>query len=101
MPVASKTSSGVAPGADGLHDGVDAAVGGPGGLAQQLGLVAGLAGEGELAPFFSSERSAFCSASVKLRPIAMASPTDFMVVVSVASAAGNFSKAKRGTLTTT
>ena len=53
------------------------------------------------APFFSSERSAFCSASVKLRPIAIASPTDFIVVVSVGSAAGNFSKAKRGTLTTT
>ncbi len=52
-------------------------------------------------PFFSSERSAFCSASVKFRPIAMASPTDFMVVVSVESAEGNFSKAKRGALTTT
>ena len=34
----------------------------------------------------SSERSAFCSASVKLRPIAIASPTDFMCVVSVGSA---------------
>lgn len=52
-------------------------------------------------PFFSRERSAFWSASVKLRPIAMASPTDFMVVVSVESAEGNFSKAKRGALTTT
>lgn len=52
-------------------------------------------------PAFSSERSAFWSASVKLRPMAMASPTDFMVVVRLASAAGNFSKAKRGTLTTT
>ena len=30
------------------------------------------------ASFFSSERNAFCSASVKLRPIAIASPTDFM-----------------------
>ena len=49
----------------------------------------------------SSERSAFCSASVKLRPIAIASPTDFMCVVSVGSAAGNFSKANRGTFTTT
>ena len=46
-------------------------------------------------------RSAFCSASVKLRPIAIASPTDFMCVVSVGSAAGNFSNANRGTLTTT
>jgi hypothetical protein len=36
-----------------------------------------------------------------VRPIAIASPTDFMVVVSVASAAGNFSKLKRGTFTTT
>jgi hypothetical protein len=49
----------------------------------------------------SSERSAFCSASVKLRPMAIASPTDFIVVVSVSSAAGNFSNANRGTLTTT
>ena len=38
---------------------------------------------------------------MKLRPIAMASPTDFMVVVRVESADGNFSKAKRGALTTT
>lgn len=52
-------------------------------------------------PFFSRERRALLSASGKLRPMAMASPTDFMVVVSVASATGNFSKAKRGTLTTT
>ncbi len=36
-------------------------------------------------PRFSSERSAFCSALVKLRPMAIASPTDFMVVVSVGS----------------
>ncbi len=49
----------------------------------------------------SSERSAFCSASVKLRPMAIASPTDFMCVVRIGSASGNFSKAKRGTLTTT
>ncbi len=52
-------------------------------------------------PFFSRERSAFWKASVKLRPMAMASPTDFMVVVRVESADGNFSKAKRGALTTT
>lgn len=52
-------------------------------------------------PFFSSERRAFWRASVKLRPMAMASPTDFMVVVSVESACGNFSKANRGALTTT
>ena len=53
------------------------------------------------APGDSSERSAFCSASVKLRPIAIASPTDFMWVVSTGSAPGNFSNANRGTLTTT
>ena len=53
------------------------------------------------ASFDSSERSAFCSASVKLRPIAIASPTDFMWVVSVGSAPGNFSNANRGTFTTT
>ncbi len=53
------------------------------------------------APRFSVLRNAFCSASVKLRPRAMASPTLFIVVVSVGSAAGNFSNANRGTLTTT
>ena len=52
-------------------------------------------------PFLSSERTAFWRASVNDRPMAMASPTDFMVVVSVGSAPRNFSKAKRGTLTTT
>lgn len=52
-------------------------------------------------PFFSRDRSALFSASLKFRPMAIASPTDFMVVVSVASAAGNFSNANRGTLTTT
>ncbi len=55
----------------------------------------------KVASFFSSERSAFCIASVKQRPIAIASPTDFIVVVRVSSAAGNFSNANRGTLTTT
>ena len=53
------------------------------------------------APLLSMERMAFWRASVKDRPMAMASPTDFMVVVSVGSALRNFSKAKRGTLTTT
>ena len=57
--------------------------------------------QSKTASAFSRERSAFCSASVKLRPIAIASPTDFMCVVSCGSAAGNFSKANRGTLTTT
>ena len=53
------------------------------------------------APRVSIDRSALPSASAKLRPMAIASPTDFMVVVSVGSAAGNFSNANRGTLTTT
>ncbi len=55
----------------------------------------------KLTPFLSIDRSALPSASVKLRPRLIASPTDFIVVVSTGSAAGNFSKAKRGTLTTT
>ena len=38
---------------------------------------------------------------MKLRPIDIASPTDFIVVVSVASAPGNFSNANRGAFTTT
>lgn len=49
----------------------------------------------------SSERRAFWSDSAKVRPIAIASPTDFMAVVSVGSAPGNFSNAKRGILVTT
>ena len=52
-------------------------------------------------PDFSRLRSAFCRASVNERPMAIASPTDFIVVVRVSSAAGNFSKANRGALTTT
>ena len=51
--------------------------------------------------FVSSDRSALPSASTKLRPIDMASPTDFIVVVSVGSAPGNFSNANRGIFTTT
>ena len=49
----------------------------------------------------SSERKAFCRDSWKVRPIAMASPTDFIEVVSVSSAPGNFSNAKRGIFVTT
>ncbi len=48
----------------------------------------------------SSERMALPKASSKVRPIAMISPTAFMRVVSVGSVPLNFSKAKRGTLTT-
>jgi hypothetical protein len=47
------------------------------------------------------ERSALPRASVKLRPRLIASPTDFIVVVSSVSAPGNFSKVKRGIFTTT
>ena len=49
----------------------------------------------------SSERSAFCSDSLNVRPMAIASPTDFICVFSVGSAVENFSNANRGTLTTT
>ena len=51
--------------------------------------------------FVSIDRIAFPRASGKLRPNDIASPTDFMVVVSVGSAPGNFSNANRGTFTTT
>jgi hypothetical protein len=44
---------------------------------------------------------AFCSASLKVRPMAMASPTDFICVPSTGLVAGNFSKAQRGIFTTT
>ncbi len=53
------------------------------------------------AALVSIERMALPSASTKLRPSAMASPTLFMVVVSAGSAPGNFSKANLGIFTTT
>ena len=49
----------------------------------------------------SSDRTALRKASLKVRPIAIASPTDFIWVVSVLSACGNFSKFQRGNFTTT
>ncbi len=49
----------------------------------------------------SVDRIALPSASVKLRPMLMTSPTLFIVVVSRGSAPGNFSKANRGIFTTT
>ena len=49
----------------------------------------------------SSPRRAFWSDSLKVRPMAIVSPTDFIWVVSVGSASGNFSKANRGTFVTT
>jgi hypothetical protein len=45
--------------------------------------------------------SAFCSDSWMVRPMAIASPTDFIAVVRLGSEPGNFSKAKRGILVTT
>jgi len=48
----------------------------------------------------SSDRTAFWSASLKVRPMAMTSPTYFIWVVRVWAASGNFSKAQRGNFTT-
>ena len=45
--------------------------------------------------------SAFCMLSWMVRPMDMASPTDFIAVVRFGSEPGNFSKAKRGILVTT
>ena len=49
----------------------------------------------------SRPRSAFCSDSWNVRPIAITSPTDFICVVRRRSAPGNFSNVKRGILVTT
>ena len=49
----------------------------------------------------SRDRSAFWNDSSKQRPIAMASPTDFIDVVSTAGEPRNFSKANRGIFVTT
>ena len=49
----------------------------------------------------SKLRRAFCKDSLNVRPIAMVSPTDFICVVRVVLASGNFSKAQRGILVTT
>ena len=46
-------------------------------------------------------RSAFCSDSWNVRPIAITSPTDFICVVSRSLAPGNFSNVKRGIFVTT
>ena len=50
---------------------------------------------------FSSERRVLLSASLKVRPMPMASPTDFIWEVSRWSLPGNFSKSQRGIFTTT
>ena len=52
-------------------------------------------------PDRSTDRHAFPRASLNVRPMAMTSPTDFMVEVSAGSVWGNFSNANRGTFTTT
>ncbi len=44
---------------------------------------------------------AFCSDSLNVRPIAIASPTDFICGPRVSLACGNFSNVKRGILVTT
>ena len=49
----------------------------------------------------SSERSAFCRLSGNVRPIAITSPTDCIIVPSTGDAPGSFSNAQRGTLVTT
>ncbi len=64
------------------------------------GDIAGDADVVEAGEAVSSERRAFCRLSGKVRPMAMASPTDFIEVVSRLSAPGNFSKAKRGIFVT-
>ena len=51
-------------------------------------------------PSSSSEAIPLSSASLKVEPIAMTSPTDFIAVPSVVEAPGNFSKAQRGIFTT-
>ena len=51
--------------------------------------------------FTSMLRIAFWNASLKVRPMAIASPTDFICVVRVSSASGNFSNVQRGIFTTT
>ena len=49
----------------------------------------------------SRPRRAFCNDSWNVRPIAITSPTDFIEVVNVRLAPGNFSNAKRGIFVTT
>ena len=48
----------------------------------------------------SVDRIPFCSASLKFRPIYMASPTAFMEVLSTRGVPGNFSNVKRHILNT-
>src|SRR5207302_11089365 len=47
----------------------------------------------------SNERMPFCRASLKVRPMDITSPTDFICVPRVVSAPGNFSNCHLGILT--
>ena len=49
----------------------------------------------------SSERTAFISASLNVRPMAITSPTDFICGPSTSSTPGNFSNCHLGIFTTT
>ena len=53
------------------------------------------------AALISSERSPFCSASLNVLPMAIASPTDCIDSPRTGGVFRNFSKAKRGIFTTT
>ncbi len=70
------------------------------GIASALRMSAGAAGSSGVTSR-SRERSALRKASLKVRPMAITSPTLFMCVVSSRSASGNFSNDQRGHLTTT
>ena len=50
---------------------------------------------------FSKDLNPFCKDSLNVLPIAIASPTDFIIVVSVSSVPANFSNAQRGIFVTT
>ena len=58
------------------------------------------AASGRTPGWLSSARQPLSSASGKVRPIAITSPTDFMRVPSRGSASRNFSNAQRGIFTT-
>ena len=66
-----------------------------------IGSVSSASVEPRSNPVFSMPRHALPSASLKVRPIAITSPTDFIVEVRCGSASGNFSNANRGIFTTT
>ena len=68
-------------------------------LAQQR--VGALPPGGATAVLGSSERMPFAERFLKVRPMAITSPTDFICVPSVVSAPGNFSNCHLGIFTTT